>query len=502
MGTTGPRKTVSNPGFGYFLTHSIVPNKVSSTSTWKRPWEDYSQQTIIENALTVLQLPPTLAAKLEGGEEERRYVQTKFKKEHVDHVLSILRDPTIEATHEAFLAALKQRYSDFDANTWYLPTPPNRFQFDPAKNVTSPVTLQKQIRALANLPSSNFSQDLLKEEEGIFETLWPSIEIENVALTSETRIALGVVALLAHLASVSPQVERLLQQAPDRPNYEFHMPNALLATLKSTVKPEAFRANPQAGTVLLKKTLELLVYFSTNHLPAFEEAKGAFPILSRFISPVIMLLAGTPRLTIDFACDHAAAFKDDDHKCGYRMQGNFYDALLVDPDETCTLAEVLREFELQLVDDDIVPKSCNQGHAISEIHEAYYSYEHGPPGLLFFEARSSTVGIPPASVVPSVVLTEYIQGEQVEYSYSRVAIVRMEVGGRGKEEDLILQLDFPNAEEEDPTIISKPEEEAQHPIARVIYARKNNNTQHNNGFNNEDEEDDNLLMSSIEEDFV
>lgn len=75
-----------------------------------------------------------------------------------------------------------------------------------------------------------FERHLATSSSDVFQTLWP--HAENVALTAETRIAWGVVGLVAELAMVSPRVMSLLRAAPDRPNYEFHIVNALLGTIR------------------------------------------------------------------------------------------------------------------------------------------------------------------------------------------------------------------------------------------------------------------------------
>ncbi len=377
---------------------------------------------------------------------QRVYVPRHFKPEYVERVLAILADPTVETFHEAAQShGLNQ--------SWYLDTP-TRFQFDPAKNITKNPTLKKQVRALANREPDLMSVEIMRHTlpVDIFQHLWPGISLDTVAPTPETRVALGVVALLAHLSAQSPRVYHFLNEAPDRPNYEFHLPNALLATLKYTVKPTLHR---EALEVLLTKTLALLVSLSTQ-VPDMGRppVDHPFPLLATFTHSFIDLLACTPRLIIDFGCGAMETCES-----GYRVEGHFLDALHVDPHETATLAELVTEFEQELIQgyDDNVPLTCRNDHPLI-VHEYHYQ---GPPPLLFFEAKSK-LGIPRASIDPQVSLTAYSSHEMREYVYDLVAVVSMEP------EDVVLELHaIGDSDERDDYM----DESETLPVALVIYVR-------------------------------
>lgn len=372
----------------------------------------------------------------------------------------------------SLLITKKPRLDDFTDVT----TPPSdffqkkRFQFDPAKHLKQGSSLQKQVRHLANMTPC-FAEAFLKHcgaddsNYNIFESLWPSLDLVQAAPTAETRVALGVLGLLAHLATVSPQVLSLLARAPTRPNYEFHMVNALFGTIKYTVKVSG---DTTARMFLLQKSLLQLVHLSNIGVPedvGKPPSDTPFPLLARFTHAFVDLLACTPRLTVDFRCSDP---KDEDvtHRFGYRLQGHFLDALRVRPDETCNLAEIMSEFENELIqglEEDEVPSVCNQGHRV-DVYEYYYHYECGPPPLLFFEAITSSSGIPRHCLVPSIMLTEHHHPEKrSEYTYHLIALVAMMV--EQQESDVELQLFQPGED------FLEVKEDATTVVALVIYIR-------------------------------
>jgi hypothetical protein len=335
-----------------------------------------------------------------------------------------------------------------------------RFQFDSTKKLSG--EFKKHVRALSSMePSYNHIFDNLSynnpDSYNIFEALWPGIPFDEAAPTSETRIALGVVGFLAHLATQSPRVRTLLDNAPDRPNQEFHIVNALLATIRHTAKPVT---DLKVSTFLLKKTLQFLVSH-TSFIPGDGIGKPdpttvPFPLFSLFTHSFIDLMGCTPRLTVDYKCtEHDDG--DDSHKFGYRLQGHFLDALRISPDETATLAEILEEFENELMQGDSdVQSTCNRDHPM-HIHSYYYGDERapGPPPLLFFEATRKD-GIAHSSITEQVSLGGF--------SYHLVSLVRLELMG-GCEHDLVLELEI--GEQSDTQLGAA----SSCPVALVVYVR-------------------------------
>ena len=338
-------------------------------------------------------------------------VRSHIKPDFVSRVLDNLKDP------------------DFVIDpTWRLERP-SRFQFDPAKNSVDK-TLEKQIRELANRPSgsTNYFSSLDFSETTIFSILWPNVDLIQVCTTPTARIALGVVAFCAYMTPLSAPFRHLLAQAPERPNYEFHMVNALFATLKLTTK--ASPEEQEASTMLLQKTLQFLESSLTSRLPDMaipRESDAPFPILARLTHSLIDLLACTPRLTAYLSCGpHDTA--EEGHIVGYRVQGHFLDALRVAPDESCTLAEVLAEFEQEFLEPAAEAYHCSEGHPL-ELRE--YSWGLHPPPLLVFEATTKA-GIPRRCLCEEVVL-----GDRV---YLFAAALSVDLASDGEQEDdLVLE---------------------------------------------------------------
>jgi hypothetical protein len=296
--------------------------------------------------------------------------------------------------------------------------------FDPCKNLMRP-DFKAKVRALANTPFTE-----IPKNDNIFNALWPGIALDTVAPTVEKRVALGVVALLAHLSTVSSRVHALLDQAPAQPNYVFHIANALFATIKCTAKPVT---DVEASTYLLKQTLTQLITLS-KHIPDMGKPSNTapFPVFALFTHSVIDLLACTPRLTVDFMCADAT------HSHGYRVQGHFLDALHVAPDEHATLASILTDFEADMSEE--VPAACEEGHAI-HVHASYYGVYGAPPPLLFFEPTTED-GIPRRCITEHVTLGDY--------DYELSAVVSME------DDDMVLELGL---------------EVSHRPVALVVYCR-------------------------------
>lgn len=331
------------------------------------------------------------------------------------------------------------------------------YYFNPTKKIKD-VTLKQSVRALHKMKPCF---DLNKHED-IFQALWSGIPLHEVAPTSQTRIALGVLGFLAHLARVSPRVRTLLDKAPDKPNCEFHIVNALLATVKYTAKPGMV-------TCLLKKTLQFLVA-QTAHIPDVGKPSAAapFPIFSLFVHSFVDLMACTPRLTVDYRCTEPT--EDENHKIGYRLQGHFLDALHVASNETSTLAEILTEYEEELIQgEDDVPLSCSLDH-LMEVHASDYG-AHGPPPLLFFEAIAQE-GIPRRCITEQVSLGGF--------TYALASVISLEPN----ENNLVLETGLEQQQE-------------QFPVALVVYVRDNKEEKVEAGEDDDDVNDD--AVDSIEE---
>ena len=362
---------------------------------------------------------------------------------------------------------------------------PRFFSFDPFKNFTN-AAFQNKGRALANMKPcyQQLLDDYINKPDDIFQALWSGIPLDEAAPSPETRIALGVVGFLAHLATKSHRVRTLLENAPDRPNYEFSIVNALLATIKYTAKPVT---DVELSTLLLKKTLQFLVSH-TAYIPDVGKPSvdAPFPTFALFTHSFIDLMCCTPRLTVDYQCAESNTEDDDSHKFGYRLQGHFLDALHVAPNETSTLAEILEEFESELIQGaGDVPYSCSRDHQM-QVHS--YSYgSHGPPPLLFFEAIDKK-GIPRQSITEHVSLGDS--------TYVLASIVSLEVAiDTGIENDLVLQVELMTDDDggdEGAAVSSLP-------IALVVYTRMNVLIIDNNNNKDEEDEQEEALHDSIEE---
>jgi hypothetical protein len=296
----------------------------------------------------------------------------------------------------------------------------DRFSFQPAKYCHG--ELKEQVLALIH-------QDVQfqppSDVDDIFTALWPGVDLVQAAPSPPTRVALGVVALCAKLVSVSPLACRFYNAAPKAPHLEFHLPNALFATLKYTAMKQG---SVDARSFLLEKTLAKLESLSLKVPDIAKPPPNApFPLLARFTHSLIDLFACTPRLTVDYSCTSSPTEDDDDdpnHHHSYSLQGHFLDALRVASDETASLAEILADYETELIQDDNVPQYCNLGH---EIQVSAVSYGRPPP-LLFFEAISS-------AGIPRSLLCENVMLGNVEYDF--VAAVSMEP----YEDDLVLEVE-------------------------------------------------------------
>jgi hypothetical protein len=358
-----------------------------------------------------------------------------------------------------------------------VPAASKRFQFDPSDKLKE-TTLKREVRARANREPA-FAQSLARwfdawtagtDQEShsldIFHCLWPYYT-DAMTPTPETRLALGVVGLMAGLATVAPCVLALLARAPTRPNYEFHMVNALLSVIKYTVKPtpKDERAAGHLLTQALKKVASFALVVPDVGRPEFSN-KSPFPKLDVFLRSFIDLLACTPRLIADFFCTGVKVQNLSDeslnHRFGYRLYGDLADALRVAPDEEDTLDEILSQFESE----HDAPAHCNEKHPFDQ-HEHAYSYTgRGPPPMLFFEAAARQ-GIPRACIVPEVVLTECtLQGVHTEYPYALVAVVSVHSTAEHFEDDLSLEFYAPGAPYDDS--IPNLENAA---VALVVYAR-------------------------------
>lgn len=348
-----------------------------------------------------------------------------------------------------------------------------RFQFDPADNIKDKV-LQRKVRARFNSePCFAAILEAWQARGGvddIFAALWPYYRGDDVirAVTPkrERRLILGVVGLLAQLATLSPRVLALLARAPSRPNLEFHMVNALFSVIKCTVKPVGTGGpkDVHAAVHLLAETLKRVAALAENvpDVGRAEYSKSPFPVLDVFLRSFIDRMACTPRLEGAFFCSAGPSRDDDDaHRFGFRAYGDLTDALRVAPDEENTLDEIIRQFEdefLHPTEDGSAPAQCNLQHPYDQRHHSYG--ERGPPPLLFFEAIART-GIPRACVVPHVILTACtLQGVRTEYVYQLVTVVSV----IGDEDDLALEI-YSNPDEQE------CEGDPRDAIAFVIYKR-------------------------------
>lgn len=347
---------------------------------------------------------------------------------------------------------------------------PNRFQFDPADKVKEPA-LKGVVRALMKHPPE-FAPSLVHWLDGdggdIFKSLWPFADA-TMAPTPETRIVWGVAGLMAGLAARSPRVLDLLMHAPSQPNYEFHIPNALLAIIKLTARPIdapglARRAAQHLLTQTLKRVASLAEFMAPDMARPLPDAP--FPKFMLLMRSFIDLLACTPRLIVDCFCASAPSLKDEEdedpsHRYGYRMYGDFRDALRVAPDEEDTLASILEQFEFTVLAD--APTHCNKGHAFDRVEHAYSYVGRGPPQMLFFEAMAAQ-GIPRTCLSRRVVLTEGI----VEIDYALIAVVHVLSTPGGSEDDLAIEFYSP----EDDGDIEISEEDSLGSIALVVYVRR------------------------------
>jgi hypothetical protein len=351
-------------------------------------------------------------------EWEEKYVRAHIKPEFVETLLG--------AAH------LQDEFSEI-AEHWKLSLP-EQYSFDPAKYIKAQ-SLQKQVRQLAK-QAPTFTPNVLMSalDDNIFTTLWPSIPLNHVCTTPTLRIALGVVALCAHLTTHSYDFHKLLAAAPERPNRCFHIVNALFATLKFTTKSSA---NVKARQVLLEKTLQFLES-SLEHIPeiGLPPSSAPFPILAKFTHSLIDVLACTPRLTASYLCSGyndrlASSEEDPTHKYGYRLQAVFEEVLHVDPNETEPLDEILADCEEDVftqggAEVDQVPLECNQGHSLVECDS-----DRGlPPPLLIFQATGKA-GIPRKCIVPEVVLSDRL------YYFAAAASLDMK---DGHEDDFVLEV--------------------------------------------------------------
>jgi hypothetical protein len=332
---------------------------------------------------------------------------------------------------------------------------PKRFQFDPSDKIAETL-LKREVRARANRDPCfaaslvHWSLEDVVNNADIFHCLWPYYHGQEgtITPTPETRLALGVVGLMACLATVSPHVLALLVRAPSRPNYEFHMVNALMSVIKYTVKPTS--KDTRAAVHLMTQTLKKVASFAAAvpDVGQAEYSKSPFPKLDVFLRSFIDRMACTPRLIAQVFCAGVARtqFSDEnpDHRFGYRVYGDLADALRVAPDEEDTLDVVLSQFEDELLnpwEDGSGPAQCNEHHAFDQREHTYSHAGRGPPPMLFFEAAARQ-GIPRACLVPEVVLTECtLQGTFTEHVYRLVAVACV----LGDEDDLALEFYAPGA---------------------------------------------------------
>jgi hypothetical protein len=245
------------------------------------------------------------------------------------------------------------------------------------------------------------------------------------------------------------------------------MVNALLSVIKYTVKPtpKDERAAGHLLTQALKKVASFTNVVPDVGRPEFSN-KSPFPKLDVFLRSFIDLLACTPRLIADFFCTGVKVQNLSDeslnHRFGYRLYGDFADALRVAPDEEDTLDEILSQFEFE----HDAPAHCNEKHPFDQREHAYSYTGRGPPPMLFFEAAARQ-GIPRACIVPEVVLTECtLQGARTEYPYALVAVVLVHSTAQHAEDDVSLEFYAPGTPFED-----HPPSSENAAIALVVYAQ-------------------------------
>ena len=351
-----------------------------------------------------------------------------------------------------------------------------RWRFRPDKNLTDDSRLDQRARHTDVFDVL----DAWDDNNDLFETLWPGCRLlvagDEVAETSEKRLGWTCLAFLARLAHVSPVIRRLVREAPDSPDRQVHVVNALCATLKSTVRQPAR---------IVSKALDFLANISQEVVP--DEGRPPpgcpFPKLMLYLTSLLLLLQCTPRLVVDFQCQAPADFvsRDDDHKMGWRLEGLFSDVLRIKTDEEETLAVILQEAETQLLEGDgDVPVQCNHGHPMARVDFSYSPNRRsvGPPPLLFFEA-ADVGGIPRHVISEEVWLADEV--------YDFVAAIGVTAG----EEDGVLLL----------AVQPELTDETTSAVALVAYARRDyvdsTRGQCNEKDDQEDDQEDSMDMQIL-----